>query len=104
LDGYNIHHKTEEILQGLGFANADLTRPFREFSGGWRMRVLLAKMILQQPDLLLLDEPTNHMDLPSIEWLEKYLQHYKGRVVIVSHDRYFPDRMATKIVGVYQKN
>ncbi|HZG25024.1 MAG TPA: ATP-binding cassette domain-containing protein, partial [Chitinophagaceae bacterium] len=75
LDGYNIHHKTEEVLQGLGFANEDLHRPFKEFSGGWRMRVLLAKMILQQPDLLLLDEPTNHLDLPSIEWLEKYLLH-----------------------------
>ena len=103
LDGYSIHHRTEEILQGLGFANADLQRPFREFSGGWRMRVLLAKMILQQPDLLLLDEPTNHMDLPSIEWLEKYLQHYQGSVVIVSHDKYFLDRMVTKIVEVYQK-
>src|ERR1700749_494463 len=103
LDGYTIHHRTEEILQGLGFANSDLQRPFREFSGGWRMRVLLAKMILQQPDLLLLDEPTNHMDLPSIEWLEKYLQHYQGSVVIVSHDKYFLDRMVTKIVEVYQK-
>jgi ATP-binding cassette, subfamily F, member 3 len=103
LDGYTIHHRTEEILQGLGFANADLQRPFREFSGGWRMRVLLAKMILQAPDLLLLDEPTNHMDLPSIEWLEKYLQHYQGSVVIVSHDKYFLDRMVTKIVEVYQK-
>ena len=103
LDGYTIHHRTEEILQGLGFANADLQRPFREFSGGWRMRVLLAKMILQQPDLLLLDEPTNHMDLPSIEWLEKYLQHYQGSVVIVSHDKYFLDRMVTKIVEVYQR-
>lgn len=103
LDGYSIHHKTEEILQGLGFSNADLQRPFREFSGGWRMRVLLAKMILQRPDLLLLDEPTNHMDLPSIEWLEKYLQHYPGAVVIVSHDKYFLDRMVTKIVELYQK-
>ncbi|MBN9380272.1 MAG: ABC-F family ATP-binding cassette domain-containing protein [Chitinophagaceae bacterium] len=103
LDGYSIHHKTEEILQGLGFSNADLVRPFREFSGGWRMRVLLAKMILQRPDLLLLDEPTNHMDLPSIEWLEKYLQHYQGSVVIVSHDKYFLDRMVTKIVELYQK-
>jgi ATP-binding cassette, subfamily F, member 3 len=103
MDGYTIHHRTEEILQGLGFANADLQRPFREFSGGWRMRVLLAKMILQAPDLLLLDEPTNHMDLPSIEWLEKYLQHYQGSVVIVSHDKYFLDRMVTKIVEVYQK-
>ncbi|HEY0433455.1 MAG TPA: ABC-F family ATP-binding cassette domain-containing protein [Chitinophagaceae bacterium] len=103
LGGYNIHHKTEEVLQGLGFANADLGRPYREFSGGWRMRVLLAKMILQQPDLLLLDEPTNHLDLPSIEWLEKYLLHYRGSVVIVSHDKYFLNRMVTKIVELYQR-
>src|SRR5258705_536840 len=103
LDGYTIHHKTEEILQGLGFANSDLQRPYKEFSGGWRMRVLLAKMILQQPDLLLLDEPTNHLDLPSIEWLEKYLQHYQGSVIIVSHDKYFLNRMVTKIVEVYQQ-
>src|SRR6266496_4655812 len=103
LGGYTIHHKTEEILQGLGFANSDLQRPYKEFSGGWRMRVLLAKMILQQPDLLLLDEPTNHLDLPSIEWLEKYLQHYQGSVVIVSHDKYFLNRMVTKIVELYQQ-
>ncbi|MEO7120386.1 MAG: ABC-F family ATP-binding cassette domain-containing protein, partial [Ginsengibacter sp.] len=103
LGGYNIHHKTEEILQGLGFPNADLQRPYKEFSGGWRMRVLLAKMILMAPDVLLLDEPTNHLDLPSIEWLEKYLQHYQGSVVIVSHDRYFLDRMVTKIVELYQQ-
>lgn len=103
LDGYTIHHRTAEVLQGLGFANSDLKRPYKEFSGGWRMRVLLAKMILQQPDLLLLDEPTNHLDLPSIEWLEKYLQHYQGSVVIVSHDKYFLNRMVTKIVEVYQQ-
>ena len=103
LGGYEIHHKTEEILQGLGFPNADLQRPYKEFSGGWRMRVLLAKMILMHPDVLLLDEPTNHLDLPSIEWLEKYLQHYQGSVVIVSHDRYFLDRMVTKIVELYQQ-
>ena len=101
--GYTIEHRTEEVLQGLGFNNSDLKRPYREFSGGWRMRVLLAKMILQQPDLLLLDEPTNHLDLPSIEWLEKYLQHYKGAVVIVSHDKYFLNRMVKKIVELYQK-
>ncbi|MBW7890206.1 MAG: ABC-F family ATP-binding cassette domain-containing protein [Chitinophagaceae bacterium] len=101
--GYDIHHRTEEVLQGLGFSNADLQRPYKEFSGGWRMRVLLAKMILQQPDLLLLDEPTNHLDLPSIEWLEKYLVHYKGSVVIVSHDKYFLNRMVTKIVELYQQ-
>lgn len=103
LGGYTIHHKTEEVLQGLGFSNADLKRPYKEFSGGWRMRVLLAKMILAQPDLLLLDEPTNHLDLPSIEWLEKYLQHYQGAVVIVSHDKYFLNRMVTKIVELYQR-
>ncbi|MEO6916351.1 MAG: ABC-F family ATP-binding cassette domain-containing protein [Chitinophagaceae bacterium] len=103
LEGYDIHHKTEEVLQGLGFQNADVHRPFREFSGGWRMRVLLAKMILQEPDLLLLDEPTNHLDLPSIEWLEKYLLHFKGSVVMVSHDKFFLNRMVTKIVELYQK-
>ncbi len=103
LDGYNIHHKTEEVLQGLGFENSQLKRPYKEFSGGWRMRVLLAKMILQQPDVLLLDEPTNHLDLPSIEWLEKYLIHYKGSVVIVSHDKYFLNRMVNKIVEIYQQ-
>lgn len=103
LDGYNIHHKTEEVLQGLGFENSSLHRPYKEFSGGWRMRVLLAKMILQQPDVLLLDEPTNHLDLPSIEWLEKYLQHYKGSVVIVSHDKFFLNRMVNKIAEVYQQ-
>jgi ATP-binding cassette subfamily F protein 3 len=103
LGGYDIHHRTEEVLQGLGFSNSDLQRPYKEFSGGWRMRVLLAKMILQQPDLLLLDEPTNHLDLPSIEWLEKYLLHYKGSVVIVSHDKYFLNRMVTKIVELYQQ-
>jgi ATP-binding cassette subfamily F protein 3 len=103
LDGYNIHHKAEEVLHGLGFSNEDLARPYKEFSGGWRMRVLLAKMILQQPDVLLMDEPTNHLDLPSIEWLEKYLLHYKGSVVIVSHDKFFLNRMVNKIVEVYQQ-
>ncbi|MFN7822475.1 MAG: ATP-binding cassette domain-containing protein [Bacteroidota bacterium] len=103
LDGYQIHHKAEEVLHGLGFSNDDLVRPYQEFSGGWRMRVLLAKMILQQPDVLLLDEPTNHLDLPSIEWLEKYLLHYKGSVVIVSHDKYFLNRMVNKIVELYQQ-
>lgn len=103
-DGYTIHNRTAEVLQGLGFSNTDLERPYREFSGGWRMRVLLAKMILEQPDLLLLDEPTNHLDLPSIEWLEKYLLHYKGAVIIVSHDKYFLNRMVTKVVELYQES
>jgi ATP-binding cassette subfamily F protein 3 len=102
-DGYTIHYRTAEVLQGLGFSPSDLDRPYHEFSGGWRMRVLLAKMILAKPDLLLLDEPTNHLDLPSIEWLEKYLLHYAGAVVIVSHDKYFLNRMVTKIVELYQE-
>lgn len=103
LDGYNIQHKTEEVLHGLGFSNEEIIRPYKTFSGGWRMRVLLAKMILQQPDVLLLDEPTNHLDLPSIEWLEKYLTNYKGSVVIVSHDQFFLNRMVNKIVELYQQ-
>ncbi len=102
--GYEMEHKTAEVLEGLGFSTADLQRPYDEFSGGWRMRVLLAKMMLQAPDLLLLDEPTNHLDLPSIEWLERYLLGYPGSVVIVSHDRYFLDRMVTKIVEVFQRD
>jgi ATP-binding cassette, subfamily F, member 3 len=103
LDGYSIHHRTESILQGLGFANEDLHKKYEMFSGGWRMRVLLSKMILMNPDVLLLDEPTNHLDLPSIEWLEKYLSNYPGAVVIVSHDRFFLDRMVNKIVELYQR-
>ena len=103
LDGYSIHHKTEEILQGLGFTNESLQKPYKLFSGGWRMRVLLAKMILMAPDVLLLDEPTNHLDLPSIEWLEKYLRNYQGAVVMVSHDRFFLNRMVNKIVELYQQ-
>jgi len=103
LDGYNIQHKTEEVLHGLGFSTEQMNKPYKEFSGGWRMRVLLTKMILQAPDVLLLDEPTNHLDLPSIEWLEKYLLHYQGSVVIVSHDKFFLNRMVTKIVEIYQQ-
>ena len=103
MDGYNMRHRSAQVLEGLGFSTADLERPYNQFSGGWRMRVLLAKLILQQPDVLMLDEPTNHLDLPSIEWLEKYLQSYNGAVIIVSHDRYFLDRMVNKIVELYQQ-
>lgn len=99
-DGYDIRYKTEEILEGLGFTTSDLKRPLSEFSGGWRMRVMLAKMLLMKPQLLMLDEPTNHLDLPSIEWLENYLMDYEGTVIIVSHDRYFLNRMVTKIVEI----
>lgn len=102
--GYEMEYKSAEVLEGLGFATKDLNRPFKEFSGGWRMRVLLGKMILQQPDILLLDEPTNHLDLPSIEWIERYLQSYAGTIIIVSHDRFFLDRMVTKIVEISNSN
>jgi ATP-binding cassette subfamily F protein 3 len=98
--GYEMEHQAENILHGLGFETDQFHKPYQLFSGGWRMRVLLAKMILQAPDILLLDEPTNHLDLPSIEWLEKYLIHYEGSVVIVSHDKYFLNRMVTKIVDL----
>ncbi|MEO8582718.1 MAG: ABC-F family ATP-binding cassette domain-containing protein [Flavitalea sp.] len=103
LDGFDIRYKAEEVLHGLGFSDNQLDKPYKQFSGGWRMRVLLAKMILQNPDVLLLDEPTNHLDLPSIEWLERYLMNYKGSVVIVSHDKFFLDRMVNKIVELYQQ-
>ncbi len=100
LDGYTIQSKAEEVLEGIGFATADLHRPLKEFSGGWRMRVMLAKLLLEKPSLLMLDEPTNHLDLPSIEWVEDYLRNYDGAVIIVSHDRTFLDNVATKTVDV----
>jgi len=98
LDGYNIEYKANEILAGLGFSTADQHRPLNTFSGGWRMRVMLAKILLQTPDILLLDEPTNHMDLPSIKWLETYLASFEGAIVIVSHDRYFLDKIVNRTV------
>lgn len=101
--GYEMEHRAAEVLEGLGFSTKDLHRPYNEFSGGWRMRVLLARLMLQQPDILMLDEPTNHLDLPSIEWLERYLQSYPGTVIIVSHDRFFLDRMVTRIVELFQQ-
>ncbi|MGK9116678.1 ABC-F family ATP-binding cassette domain-containing protein [Olivibacter jilunii] len=98
LDGYNIEYRAHEILAGLGFDDEQQSRKLSEFSGGWRMRVMLARILLQAPDILLLDEPTNHLDLPSIKWLEAYLQAFEGAIVIVSHDRYFLDRVINKTV------
>ncbi len=100
LDGYTMQAKAEEVLEGIGFTTKDLHRPLREFSGGWRMRVMLAKLLLEKPSCLMLDEPTNHLDLPSIEWVENYLRSYEGAVVIVSHDRTFLDNVITKTVEV----
>jgi ATP-binding cassette subfamily F protein 3 len=100
LGGYTMQAKAEEILEGLGFTTEELTKPLKSFSGGWRMRVMLAKILLQQPSLLLLDEPTNHLDLPSIKWIENYLADYEGAVIIVSHDRAFLDRTTNTTVEV----
>ncbi len=98
LDGYSIEFRAHEILAGLGFSEEEQQRPLATFSGGWRMRVMLARILLQAPDILLLDEPTNHLDLPSIKWLETYLQSFEGAIVIVSHDRYFLDKIINKTV------
>jgi ATP-binding cassette subfamily F protein 3 len=98
LDGYNIEYKAHEILAGLGFSEEDCHRKLSTFSGGWRMRVMLAKILLQAPDILLLDEPTNHLDLPSIQWLENYLKAFEGAIVIVSHDRWFLDKVINRTV------
>lgn len=100
LEGYTMQAKAEEVLEGIGFSTADLGRPLNEFSGGWRMRVMLAKLLLEKPDLLMLDEPTNHLDLPSIKWVEQYLRSYEGAVVVVSHDRRFLDQVSQSIVEV----
>jgi ATP-binding cassette subfamily F protein 3 len=104
IDGYSLQAKAEEILEGIGFKTTDLQRPLQEFSGGWRMRVMLAKLLLEQPSLLMLDEPTNHLDLPSIQWLENYLQTYEGACIIVSHDRRFLNASVNKIVEVFNKD
>jgi ATP-binding cassette subfamily F protein 3 len=103
LDGYSMQAKAEEILEGIGFTTHDLHRPLREFSGGWRMRVMLAKLLLEKPSLLMLDEPTNHLDLPSIEWVENYLRNYEGAVIVVSHDRRFLDNVCSRTVDVTQQ-
>jgi ATP-binding cassette, subfamily F, member 3 len=101
-DVHLIKPRTESVLSGLGFKEADFNRPLSTFSGGWRMRVALAQLLLRQPDVLLLDEPTNHLDIDSIDWLEEYLKAYPGTVVLVSHDRYFLDRMVNTTVEVQQ--
>ena len=100
LEGDKIDSKVHEILAGLGFKPSEVHQPYKNFSGGWRMRVLLAKMLLEIPDILLLDEPTNHLDLPSIQWLENFLKNFSGICIIVSHDRYFLDRMVQEIVEI----
>ena len=92
--------QTEKVLLGLGFRHGDFNRPVAEFSGGWQMRVELAKLLLQRPDFLLLDEPTNHLDIVSIQWLENFLKNYSGAVVLVSHDRTFLDNITTRTIEI----
>ena len=93
IGGYNYKGETEKVLQGLGFVREDFDKLTDTFSGGWRMRIELAKLLLQNNDVLLLDEPTNHLDIESIIWLEGFLKNYPGAVVIVSHDKMFPDNI-----------
>jgi ATP-binding cassette subfamily F protein 3 len=100
LGGYDWQSQGDKILEGLGFTTEMLEKPLKEFSGGWRMRAMLGRLLLQAPDLLLLDEPTNHLDLPTIEWLENYLSDYQGTYVIVSHDRFFLDKTVNRIAEV----
>ena len=99
-DGYSIDLKTATVLQGLGFVSADFDRPTETFSGGWQMRLALAKLLLGQPNLLLLDEPTNHLDLEARNWLETYLNGYPYAVILVSHDRFFLDAVVTRIADL----
>jgi ATP-binding cassette, subfamily F, member 3 len=99
-DGYSIELKTATVLQGLGFKPADFEKPTETFSGGWQMRIALAKLLLGQPNLLLLDEPTNHLDLEARNWLEEYLNAYPHAVILVSHDRFFLDSVVTRIADL----
>ena len=100
LGGYTIEAKVRSVLFGLGFKEGDLARTTSEFSGGWQMRIALAKLLIRNPEVLLLDEPTNHLDLESVRWLEGFLRGYSGTVVVVSHDRAFMDNMVDRVAEI----
>jgi ATP-binding cassette subfamily F protein 3 len=102
-DGYAIEAQVGTVLSGLGFSKGDWTRNTEEFSGGWQMRIALAKLLLQKPNLLLLDEPTNHLDLEARNWLEEYLANYPYAFLLISHDRYFLDVTVSKVVEIWNK-
>ena len=103
IGGYHYQAQTEKILLGLGFSMDDLNAPTDTFSGGWRMRIELAKLLLKENDILLLDEPTNHLDIESIVWLEQFLKKYKGALVMVSHDRMFLDQVTNRTIEIVQQ-
>ncbi|MGC1360951.1 MAG: ABC-F family ATP-binding cassette domain-containing protein [Silvibacterium sp.] len=103
-DGYALDAQVGTVLTGLGFSKTDWTRQTEEFSGGWQMRIALAKLLLQKPSLLLLDEPTNHLDLETRNWLEQYLRTYPNGYILISHDRYFLDVTVDKIIEIWNKN
>ncbi|GAH70004.1 unnamed protein product, partial [marine sediment metagenome] len=98
--GYDAEHEARIILSGLGFAESDFSRPLSEFSGGWRIRVELAKLLFLNPDLLILDEPTNHLDLETTRWFEHYLKSYPGAILVTSHDRAFLNSMVKKVIAI----
>lgn len=100
IDGYNAESRAARLLHGLGFATDEIGKPAREFSGGWRMRLNLARALMCRSDLLLLDEPTNHLDLPAILWLERWLKRYEGILLVISHDRDFLDQICTRIAHI----
>jgi ATP-binding cassette subfamily F protein 3 len=100
LGGDSYHGEMEQTLLGLGFERTDFDRPTSEFSGGWRMRIELAKLLLQKPQIILLDEPTNHLDIESIQWIENFLKNYKGSVVLVSHDKAFLDTVCNRTIEI----
>ncbi|MDD2938734.1 MAG: ABC-F family ATP-binding cassette domain-containing protein, partial [Proteiniphilum sp.] len=101
---HNFESEVEKTLMGLGFLRSDFDRPTREFSGGWRMRIELAKILLQAPDVLLLDEPTNHLDIESIQWLENFLATHANAVMLVSHDRAFLDAVTNRTIEILLGN
>jgi ATP-binding cassette subfamily F protein 3 len=100
IEEINVDAEVEKTLMGLGFVRTDFTRPTSEFSGGWRMRIELAKILLQKPDLILLDEPTNHMDIESIQWLEEFLINNAKAVIVISHDKTFVDNLTNRTIEV----
>lgn len=101
LGGYTMEAEAEKVLDGLGFSQAEFRKKVREFSGGWQVRLLIAKLLLQKPTLLLLDEPTNHLDIDSLRWLENYMLGYQHSCIIVSHDRFFLDKITTRTLEIY---